>query len=390
MVEHPFDIPLADLDEHPNNPRLVPREDVIEAICASINGHGFDRAYALIVRPTGDRFQVVSGHHRLAAAMRASLATVPCWVREMDDDTAYMELVRSNAQSELTALERGLHAWGATEKGSKIGKSIVAYADAIGRGRDNVKREIWAAEVASVGPHGPTADLAPYYRHLAEIHVAPRWLWPALVERLLRPDTLSVAAVKELVGPLKAVCRKPGEQLKGEIFDIERIARALVAGRADPDEVAQLNTLADEAVEAIYEAAGGEVDVQQHLFVWRDNLRSNPARSAKDLRHRTELVLRAIRDERLVLKRAREDQEAEERRAEDEARIEAERLFANVSLDEWKTLDDVTRRMLLDVDAITSRVRFNEQDNDATFLFAPIPARMGDRPARALPPDGAR
>jgi hypothetical protein len=45
----------------------------------------------------------------------------------MDDDSAFMELILSNAQGELSPLERGIHALGATEKG-KHGKSIAAYA----------------------------------------------------------------------------------------------------------------------------------------------------------------------------------------------------------------------------------------------------------------------
>src|SRR5436190_22173863 len=91
MAEHPFDIPLDQLDPHPQNPRLFQREDVVDAICASINGHGFDPAHAIIVRPVADRFQVLSGHHRRAAAERAGLGSIPAWVREMDDEAAYME-----------------------------------------------------------------------------------------------------------------------------------------------------------------------------------------------------------------------------------------------------------------------------------------------------------
>ena len=60
-------------------------------VAFSITGEGQDRSL-------GGRFQVVSGHCRLQAAKRAGLGSVICWVREMDDDTAYMELVRWNAQ----------------------------------------------------------------------------------------------------------------------------------------------------------------------------------------------------------------------------------------------------------------------------------------------------
>jgi hypothetical protein len=46
-------------------------------------------------------------------------------VREVDDATAYMMLATCNAQSELTALERGLHVttphwWGKSRRGLSI------------------------------------------------------------------------------------------------------------------------------------------------------------------------------------------------------------------------------------------------------------------------------
>lgn len=44
----------------------------------------------------------------MLAAERAGLDSVPCGVCEMDDATAYIELVRANAQSELTAPFAGI------------------------------------------------------------------------------------------------------------------------------------------------------------------------------------------------------------------------------------------------------------------------------------------
>ena len=37
-------------------------------------------------------WQILSGHHRVLAAAQAGLDEVPCWVRELDDDAAYMLL----------------------------------------------------------------------------------------------------------------------------------------------------------------------------------------------------------------------------------------------------------------------------------------------------------
>jgi hypothetical protein len=63
-----------------------------------------------------------------------------------------MELVLSNAQGELSPLERGVHALAATEKGDHNGKSIAAYAALVGRPERSVGQEIEAARVASNPP----------------------------------------------------------------------------------------------------------------------------------------------------------------------------------------------------------------------------------------------
>lgn len=108
-IEGLQNIEIARLCAHPQNPRIAMREDVVSAIAANI-ADGFDPAHALIVRPVGDAYQIISGHHRWQAANQAKLDTVPCWVRDMGDDEAYMALVTSNSQGELSPLEIGMHA----------------------------------------------------------------------------------------------------------------------------------------------------------------------------------------------------------------------------------------------------------------------------------------
>jgi hypothetical protein len=99
-----------------------------------------------------------------------------------------MELVRANAQSELTALERGMHALhsGITER---------AYADEIGRSKSSVHEEMAAAKVADVCPD-IRATLSKHWQCLVAIHAAPRWLWPALVEKMVA-DGMTVEATRK-------------------------------------------------------------------------------------------------------------------------------------------------------------------------------------------------
>lgn len=98
-------------------------------------------------------------------------------MRELDDDAAYMLLASSNAQSELTALEHGLHAL-------KSGMSGRAYAESVGHAHRTVADEIAAAEVAEA-----CADIRPelgnHFSQLVTIHAAPKWLWPMLVDVML-------------------------------------------------------------------------------------------------------------------------------------------------------------------------------------------------------------
>jgi DNA modification methylase/ParB-like chromosome segregation protein Spo0J len=201
-------IPVTQLKPHPKNPRVALRGDVVDAIAADLveRGH-MESRHAITVRPVGDGYEIISGHHRHAAAVKAGLAGVPCWAVEMDDDTAYMALATSNNQGELAALEIGLHALEAVplEKGVK-GGGLAAYAKRIGKQKQNVSTYRKGAEV---------------YRHVAEAcnnditscrdkahHLGciadegRRELWPSLVSALLSSGW-SVADTEHWVGKVK-------------------------------------------------------------------------------------------------------------------------------------------------------------------------------------------
>ena len=54
-----------------------------------------------IVRPRWDGgYEIVAGHRRCHASRRAGVDTMPCIVRDMDDDTAIILMVDSNCQRE--------------------------------------------------------------------------------------------------------------------------------------------------------------------------------------------------------------------------------------------------------------------------------------------------
>ena len=186
-------VPIGKLTPHPQNPRISVREDVVESIRKQIEASGsFPAEHALLVRPLDGGYQIVSGHHRLEAAKRAQLDTVPCWVRPLDDETAFLQLALSNAQGELTPLEIGLHALQAVppEKGGRGKKGgLSEYAERLGRSRQYICELRDAASVYSTCKLSARADsLVEKAKHLAAIRKTEEAVWPFLVEGLQKND----------------------------------------------------------------------------------------------------------------------------------------------------------------------------------------------------------
>lgn len=185
-------IPVSQLKPHPKNPRVALREDVVDAIAADLAERGHMEArHAITVRAVEDGYEIISGHHRHAAAVKAGLEGAPCWVVEMDDEEAYMALATSNNQGELSPLEIGLHALECVGKG-KAGRGkkggLADYARSIGKDAGNVTRYRQGAEVfQAVRNHcNDTTIFRDRAQHLHAIHAeGRRELWLPLVSALL-------------------------------------------------------------------------------------------------------------------------------------------------------------------------------------------------------------
>lgn len=183
-------IQIDQLYPHPKNPRLVMRQDVIDGIAAQIEQAGqFDPANALLVRPVNGHYQIVEGHHRYRAARQLNLESIPCWVREMTDDEAYMRLALGNVQGELSPLEIGMHALefvGTSNGGRGVKGGLSEYARMLGKDQAYITRVRQAAGVLNhIKPMTQVISLLDKAQHLAAIHKAPAELWPTLVQRVI-------------------------------------------------------------------------------------------------------------------------------------------------------------------------------------------------------------
>ena len=98
-IDHIVEFPLAELHDFPNHPFKVRDDEAMQETTESIKQYGV--LVPAIVRPReGGGYEIIAGHRRKHGSELAGLSTMPCIVREMDDETATILMVDSNIQRE--------------------------------------------------------------------------------------------------------------------------------------------------------------------------------------------------------------------------------------------------------------------------------------------------
>lgn len=92
------ELPLTDLHAFEGHPFKVKDDEDMAKTVESIQEFGV--LQPAIVRPDGDGYEILSGHRRHHACEIAGLETIPCIVRDLDDDAATILMVDSNLQRE--------------------------------------------------------------------------------------------------------------------------------------------------------------------------------------------------------------------------------------------------------------------------------------------------
>jgi ParB family chromosome partitioning protein len=99
---HQIDIDL--IEPSPYQPRTRFREEALDELARSIKSSGIIQP--LVVRPIGNRFQLIAGERRWRAAQRAGLTKVSAIVRQVPDELALeMTLVENIQREDLNAIE---------------------------------------------------------------------------------------------------------------------------------------------------------------------------------------------------------------------------------------------------------------------------------------------
>lgn len=97
--EKVLDIPLSEISDFSNHPFKVKADEAMLEMADSVTQYGV--LVPGLVRPKVDGgYEMVAGHRRKKASELSGKETMPCIVRELDDDAATIIMVDSNLQRE--------------------------------------------------------------------------------------------------------------------------------------------------------------------------------------------------------------------------------------------------------------------------------------------------
>ncbi|QHT58654.1 nucleoid occlusion protein [Paenibacillus lycopersici] len=100
-------IPIADVDTSPYQPRTVFDDDRIEELSQTIRTHGIIQP--IVVRLRNGRYEIIAGERRYRAVKKLGMETVPAIVREFNDSQAASIALIENLQREgLTSIEEAV------------------------------------------------------------------------------------------------------------------------------------------------------------------------------------------------------------------------------------------------------------------------------------------
>ncbi|MEC9094968.1 MAG: ParB/RepB/Spo0J family partition protein [Planctomycetota bacterium] len=98
---------VYDIDDNPFQPRREFNKAEIESLAESLKTH--EQLQPILVRTTGDRYQLISGERRLRAAIHAGWSKIRAQVRQADDRlVAELAIVENLQRKDLNPIEKAL------------------------------------------------------------------------------------------------------------------------------------------------------------------------------------------------------------------------------------------------------------------------------------------
>lgn len=164
--EKVLDIPLSEISDFPGHPFKVKADEAMLEMADSVKQYGV--LVPGLVRPKADGgYEMVAGHRRKKASELADMETMPCIVRELDDDQATIIMVDSNLQRENIAPSEKAFAYKmkleamkrqagrpSKENSTQVGQdlrgkySVEILGEQVGESRNQIQRYIRLTELS--------------------------------------------------------------------------------------------------------------------------------------------------------------------------------------------------------------------------------------------------
>jgi len=131
-------VDIDKISPSPFQPRRTFDEIKLQELAMSIRNQGIIQP--LVVRPKGERFELIAGERRWRAAVKAGLNTVPVVVRQASDrDALQLALIENLQREDLNPIEEATgyrrlqdeFTWSQEEVAEKVGKSRPAVTNAL-------------------------------------------------------------------------------------------------------------------------------------------------------------------------------------------------------------------------------------------------------------------
>ena len=136
-------VPVEKVRPNPNQPRRSFDQDKLEELAASIKEYGIIQP--LVVRPSGEYYEIVAGERRWRASQLAQLHEVPVLVREYNETEMFQIAVVENVQrADLNPMDEANAYWSLIER---FGHSQNEVADAVGKSRSHVSNMVRLREL---------------------------------------------------------------------------------------------------------------------------------------------------------------------------------------------------------------------------------------------------
>jgi ParB family chromosome partitioning protein len=227
-----FEAPLDRIDPNPRQPREAFAEETLEELADSIRAVGV--LQPIVIRPVGDRYQIIMGERRVRAARMAGITTIPAVVRVTEDHYLLRDALIENVHREdLNPLEEAaayaqlLNDFSVTQEelASRIGRSRPAISNALRLLRlpASVQRRI-AAGTLSPGHARAVASLTDPEQ---QERLADRIVAQGMTVRMAEEIARRVQIGESLLDGELARRRRPVPQAPGMVDLAERLSDRL-------------------------------------------------------------------------------------------------------------------------------------------------------------------